>query len=249
MTELSLPPERRPRHIAIIMDGNGRWAESRGQSRSDGHRAGVEAVKTVVRAAREWDIQWLTLYAFSSENWNRPRMEIRALMRLPDLYFETELANSIENGIRIRCIGQQERLPRHVRRTLARAIEATRDNREMELVFALSYGSRSELVDAARRIARLVEAGALTAEAIDEKALAAHLDEPDLPDVDLLIRTGGEARVSNFLLWQSAYAELYFSRTMWPDFGRASLAEAIEWYAERERRFGRISAQLPPECL
>ncbi len=248
MTELPLPQDRRPRHIAIIMDGNGRWAESRGQTRSDGHRAGVEAVKAVVRAAREWEIPWLTLYAFSSENWSRPRMEIRALMKLPDLYFETELANCIENGIRIRCIGQLDRLPKHVRKTLSRAILDTRDQREMQLVFALSYGARGELVDAARRLAQAVESGRLSSDAIDEKTVTAHLDDPELPDVDLLIRTGGEARVSNFLLWQSAYAELYFTDTMWPDFDRACLAKAIDWYGERERRFGRTSAQLPEKC-
>ena len=247
MDDLSLPVTSRPRHVAIIMDGNGRWAERRGLPRSEGHRAGVEAVREIVRAAREWGISWLTLYAFSTENWNRPRKEIDVLLSLPEAYFEAELRSSIENGIRIRVIGQHDRLPPHVRSTLSNAVEATRDNNQMQLVFALSYGGRSEIVDAAKRILRAAEAGAIEGDALDEKTFAAYLDDPEMPEVDLLVRTGGEARVSNFLLWQSAYAELYLTEDLWPDFDRRALASAIEAFARRERRFGLTSAQVPDD--
>jgi undecaprenyl diphosphate synthase len=236
--------ERLPKHVAIIMDGNGRWAEQRGLERGAGHRAGVEAVRQVVRAAEELGIGWLTLYAFSSENWNRPKAEVDLLMQLPAEFFEAELPEVIQRNVRILAIGRQERLPAPVRQSLGDAIARTAHGTGMRLVFALSYGGRGEIVEAARRLLREHEQGRIEPEALDEKSFAAHLDEPELPDVDLLIRTGGERRISNFLLWQSAYAELLLSDVLWPDFGRRELEAALADYAGRERRFGRTSAQV-----
>ena len=226
------------------MDGNGRWAEQRGLERGAGHRAGVEAVRGVVRAAEELGIGWLTLYAFSSENWNRPKAEVDLLMKLPQEFFETELPEVIRRNVRILAIGRQDRLPGAVRRSLDDAISRTAGNTGMRLVFALSYGGRGEIVEAARRLLRDHELGRFDGESLDEKTFAAYLDEPELPDVDLLIRTGGERRISNFLLWQSAYAELVLSDVLWPDFGRAELEASLADYAGRERRFGRTSAQV-----
>jgi undecaprenyl diphosphate synthase len=237
-----------PRHVAVIMDGNGRWAERRGLARSEGHRAGVEAVRAVTRAAREIGIPWLTLYAFSSENWNRPKAEVEALMRLPEEYFASELEEAIANGVRIRCLGRRDRLPPSVRRSVEDAVRRTVQGTRMQLVFALSYGGRGEIVDAARRLLREHELRAVDPDALDEKSFAAHLDDPELPDVDLLIRTGGEQRISNFLLWQAAYAELHFSERLWPDFGRAELEEALRVFQARERRFGMTSAQVGPRA-
>ena len=239
-----LPHDRTPKHVAIIMDGNGRWAEQRGLERGAGHRAGVEAVRQVVRAAEALGIGWLTLYAFSSENWNRPKAEVDLLMQLPAEFFEAELPEVIRRNVRILAIGRQERLPAGVRESLRDAIARTAHGTGMRLVFALSYGGRGEIVEAARRLLREHDQGRLEPEALDEKSFAAHLDEPELPDVDLLIRTGGERRISNFLLWQSAYAELVLSDVLWPDFGRAQLEAALADYAGRERRFGRTSAQV-----
>jgi undecaprenyl diphosphate synthase len=233
-----------PRHVAVIMDGNGRWAERRGLDRSEGHRAGVEAVRVVTRAAREIGIPWLTLYAFSTENWNRPTGEVEALMRLPEEYFASELEEALANGVRIRAIGRRDRLPASVLRSLDEAVQRTQHGTRMQLVFALSYGGRGEIVSAARRLLREQELRHTDPESLDEKSFAAHLDDPELPDVDLLIRTGGEQRISNFLLWQSAYAELHFSECLWPDFGRADLEAALGEYQARERRFGRTSAQV-----
>jgi undecaprenyl diphosphate synthase len=239
-----LDHDRMPRHVAVIMDGNGRWAEQRGLERSAGHRAGVESVRAVVRAAEELGIGWLTLYAFSSENWNRPKAEVELLMKLPSEFFETELPEVIRRNVRILAIGRQERLPSAVRLSLGDAIERTAGNTGMRLVFALSYGGRGEIVEAARRLLREHDQTRLEPEGLDEKTFAAHLDEPELPDVDLLIRTGGERRISNFLLWQSAYAELVLSDVLWPDFSRAELEASLADYASRERRFGRTSAQV-----
>jgi undecaprenyl diphosphate synthase len=242
MSQLSR--ERLPTHVAVIMDGNGRWAEQRGLERGAGHRAGVESVRAVVRAAEELGIGWLTLYAFSSENWNRPRAEVDLLMKLPQEFFETELPEVIRRNVRILAIGRLDRLPAAVRRSLEDAIARTAHCTGMRLVFALSYGGRGEIVEAARRLLRDHEQGRVEAEGLDEKAFAAYLDEPDLPDVDLLIRTGGERRISNFLLWQTAYAELVLSDVLWPDFARPELEAALADYARRERRFGRTSAQV-----
>jgi undecaprenyl diphosphate synthase len=241
---VQLQRDRLPTHVAVIMDGNGRWAEQRGLERGAGHRAGVEAVRTVVRAADDLGIRWLTLYAFSSENWNRPKAEVDLLMKLPQEFFETELPEVIRRNARILAIGRQDRLPGAVRRALEDAIARTAHCTGMRLVFALSYGGRGEIVDAARRLLRDHEQGRIEAEGLDEKTFAAYLDEPELPDVDLLIRTGGERRISNFLLWQTAYAELVLSDVLWPDFGKRELEAALADYAGRERRFGRTSAQV-----
>jgi undecaprenyl diphosphate synthase len=241
---MPLQSDRMPSHVAVIMDGNGRWAEQRGLERGEGHRAGVEAVRAVVRAADALGIGWLTLYAFSSENWHRPKAEVDLLMKLPQEFFETELPEVIRRNVRILAIGRQDRLPSAVRRSLDDAIARTSRGTGMRLVFALSYGGRGEIVDAARRLLREHDSGRLDPESLDEKTFAAYLDEPELPDVDLLIRTGGERRISNFLLWQSAYAELVLSDVLWPDFGAAELEASLAEYGRRERRFGRTSAQV-----
>ena len=236
--------DRVPRHVAIIMDGNGRWAEARGLSRNEGHRQGLETVREVVRAAGDLGVDVLTLYAFSLENWNRPQAEVAELMRLLDHYLEVELEEVIANDIRVRVIGRLDRIPPSVRRRVEDAVERTRDARGRTLVFALSYGGRQEIVDAAKRLVRDAELGRLDAEHLDEKTFADYLYAPDLPDPDLMIRTGAESRVSNFLLWQIAYAEIYTTDVMWPDFRKENLAEALRDYQQRERRFGLTGAQV-----
>ena len=244
MSEARIDPKSIPRHVAIIMDGNGRWAERRGLSRIEGHRAGLESVRAVVRGARELGVRWLTLYAFSLENWNRPKSEVDELMRLLERYIELEIDEVLRNGIQVRTIGRNDRLPASVVEKIGGAVARTRENRDMTLAFALSYGGRAEIVDAARRLARDAEQGGLEADAIDEKVFASYLYDPELPDPDLLIRTGGESRVSNFLLWQIAYTEIYVSDLMWPDFRAEHLVEALRDYQSRERRFGLTSAQI-----
>ncbi|MEB2343446.1 MAG: isoprenyl transferase [Deltaproteobacteria bacterium] len=244
MQEERIRPDAVPRHVAIIMDGNGRWAERRGLDRIEGHRAGIESVRAVVRAAHELGVGQLTLYAFSTENWNRPKGEVDALMGLLEHYLDAELAELQRNRIRLRAMGRLERLPASVRAKLDHAICSTRDNSEMVVLFALSYGGRTEIVDAARRIAREAEQGKLDPEQIDEKVFAAYLYQPDLPEPDLLIRTGGESRISNFLLWQIAYSEIHVTDVMWPDFRKNDLVEAILSYQNRERRYGLTSAQV-----
>jgi undecaprenyl diphosphate synthase len=239
-----LSPEEIPRHVAIIMDGNGRWAQDRGLSRVEGHRQGLESVRAVVRAAHELGVGVLTLYAFSLENWNRPKLEVDELMRLLERYMEQELDEVDRNGIRIRSIGRRDLLPQSVQAKIAEAEERTRNNREMQLVFAVSYSGRAEIVDAARRLLRDAERGNVDPEQLDEKGFAAYFYEPELPDPDLLIRTGGEARVSNFLLWQIAYTELCISDVRWPDFRKKHLVEAFCDYQGRERRYGLTSAQV-----
>lgn len=244
MMESSFDSDRIPRHVAIIMDGNGRWAEQRGRSRDEGHRKGLEALREVVRAAHELGIQWLTLYAFSLENWSRPKSEVDSLMGLLEHYLETEIDEVMEKGIELRSIGRSDRLPPRIRKRVAAAVERTRGNREMHLVFALSYGGRSEIVDAARKLLRDAELGKVDPDGLDEKTFAAYLYDPEVPDPDLLIRTGAELRVSNFLLWQIAYTEIYTTDLMWPDFRAADLADAIREYQTRERRFGLTSGQV-----
>lgn len=244
MHERRIRAEAIPRHVAVIMDGNGRWAERRGLDRVQGHRAGIEAVRATVRAAHELGVRFLTLYAFSTENWSRPKGEVDALMGLLEHYLEAEIEELDRNGIRLRAIGRLDRLPELARAKLDEALHRTRDNGEMTVVFALSYGGRTEIADAARKLARDVEQGKLDPEQIDEKTFAAYLYDPELPDPDLLIRTGGEARVSNFLLWQIAYAELHVTDVMWPDFRKSDLVEAVWDYQQRERRYGLTSAQV-----
>jgi len=235
---------RIPQHVAIIMDGNGRWAEQRGISRSDGHKQGLESLRAAVRGANDLGIQWLTLYAFSLENWSRPKSEVESLMGLLEHYLETEIDEVMEKGIELRCIGRTDRLPPRIRDGVAAAVERTRGNREMHLIFALSYGGRAEIVDAARKLLRDAELGNVDPERLDEKMFAAYLYDPEVPDPDLLIRTGAESRVSNFLLWQIAYSEIYTTEIMWPDFREDDLARAVQEYQRRERRFGMTSAQV-----
>ena len=227
-----------PRHVAIIMDGNGRWAKRRGRPRAAGHRAGAEAVRGAVRAAAELGVEALTLYAFSSENWKRPADEVRDLMGLLRLYLRREMRALHEQNVRIRFIGEHESLSADIRSLMDEARALTAANTGLNLVLAINYGARREIVTAARRLAEEVARGALAPEEITEERFAAALSLPDLPDPDLVIRTSGEQRLSNFLLWQAAYAELLFLDILWPDFTQESFRAAVAEYARRERRFG-----------
>ena len=235
---------RLPRHIAIIMDGNGRWAKARNMERSYGHRYGVDAVRTVTEAATELGLKYLTLYTFSTENWNRPDDEITALMSLMVMAIERETPDLIKNNVRLQAIGDLSRIPAEVRERLDKCIEETSKGTGVTLILALSYSSRWEITEAARNISRAVAEGKRSADDISEETIGSFLATKDIPDPDLLIRTGGELRVSNFLLWQLAYAELYFTDEFWPDFGKESLYKAICNYQSRERRFGKTSEQL-----
>lgn len=240
-----LDPSSIPRHVAVIMDGNGRWATQRGLPRIAGHEAGADSVRDVVRACGELGVEALTLYSFSTENWGRPDDEVDALMALLARYLEHEAAELVRSRVRLRGIGQLDRLPAHVRELLAEVTHRTRNNDGLLLTLALSYGSRAELVDAVQRIATEVSQGRLRPEDVDESVIDAHLYTAGTRDPDLLVRTSGEMRLSNFLLWQVAYSEIYVTDVLWPDFRRPELEQAFEAYARRERRFGRISAQLP----
>ena len=236
-------PAKIPQHVAIIMDGNGRWAKQRGLPRLEGHRRGVEAVRTVVDAARAIGIRYITLYAFSVENWKRPAEEISGLMGLLDYFLKRELNNLIKNRVRLLTIGRTEALPENVRRELNRVIEATKDFTDWTLVLALNYGSRTEIADAARDYAVAVAAGKESGESSWEN-FSRYLYTAKIPDPDLLIRTSGELRVSNFLLLQCAYSEMVFMPVPWPDFGEAELRAAVDEYARRERRYGLTTEQL-----
>ncbi len=227
-----------PCHVAIIMDGNGRWAKMRGLPRVAGHRRGAEAVRRTVEAATELGISYLTLYGFSSENWKRPAGEIHDLMGLLRHYLRAEIADLHRNGVRLRIIGERDRLGPDITTLIENGERLTCENTRLNLTIALSYGGRAEIALAARRLARLVEAGRLSADGIDENAVAGQLLTVDMPDPDLIVRTSGEQRISNFLLWQSAYAELVFVDTYWPDFGKADLERAISDFCGRERRYG-----------
>src|ERR1700748_629841 len=232
-----------PLHVAIIMDGNGRWAAARGLPRAEGHRRGVEALRRVVRAASELGILYLTFITFSSENWSRPAAEIGALFGLLRRFIRNDLASLHRDGVRVRVIGERDGLEPDICALLNEAEDLTRDNERLNLVVAFNYGSRQEIARAAQRLAREVAEGRLPVAAVTAEALAARLDAPDLPDPDLIIRTSGEQRLSNFLLWQAAYSELVFVPTYWPDFDRAALENAIAEYHRRERRFGGLIAQ------
>ena len=227
-----------PRHVAIIMDGNGRWAKKRFLPRAAGHRAGVEAVRKVTRAARAMGIEALTLYAFSSENWRRPESEVSDLMGLLRLFIRSDLDELVRENVRLRVIGDYRRFAPDLVAMVDDALARTARNTGPILAIALNYGAQAELIAAARSLAEDVSAGRIAAEAIDEAAIEARLDTADLPPLDLLIRTSGEHRLSNFLLWQAAYAELLFVDTLWPDFDGDALAEAIDSYGRRQRRFG-----------
>jgi undecaprenyl diphosphate synthase len=235
---------RLPKHVAIIMDGNGRWAEKRSEPRLFGHKAGADSVRDIVEAARELGIKVLTLYAFSSENWNRPVKEVTGLMSILKKFLVSELARMQKNDICLSCIGELERLPDEVREVLLDSIAKTAGNSAMTLNLALSYGARDELAMAARRIAEACVSGQIAPRDISPELISSYLYTARLPDPDLLIRTGGEARLSNFLLWQLSYAEIYFTEVMWPDFRKEVFLKAILDYQKRERRFGRTGAQL-----
>lgn len=239
-----LNPHKLPRHVAVIMDGNGRWAKKKGLDRIAGHRKGVESVRDVVRTSRELGIKWLTLYAFSEENWKRPKYEVKALMNLLNRYLKAELNEMLDNGIRLACIGQTEKLPPDVQRSLWQIIEKTAHNKEMTLTLALSYGGRQEIVEAAKNMLRDIEKNRLNVKQITEERLSKYLYTSDIPDPDLLIRTSGEYRISNFLLWQIAYTEIYITPTLWPDFHKERYLEALLDYQKRERRFGSTGEQI-----
>ncbi|MBK6967451.1 MAG: isoprenyl transferase [Bacteroidales bacterium] len=235
---------RLPLHIAIIMDGNGRWATSRGEMRVFGHQNGVESVRQTSTAAAELGVKHLTLYAFSTENWKRPKCEVDALMNLLVQTLNSELGTLMENNIRLRAIGDLTHLQSGCYAQLMETMEKTRDNNRMDLILALNYSGRWEIAEAAHRIAREVAAGKLDPESVNPETFEKYLETSDIPDPELLIRTSGENRVSNFLLWQIAYSELYFSPKLWPDFRKNDLYEAILDYQNRERRFGMISEQI-----
>ena len=236
--------ESLPKHISIIMDGNGRWAKQKGYLRAFGHEEGTKAVRDVVEGSAEIGIENLTLYAFSTENWNRPKLEVDTLMRLLVSSLKKEIKTLIKNNIKLNAIGNLENLPKKAQKELGEVIEKTKNNNRMTLTLALSYGSREELIHAIKDISQKVKNEELSLDAIDESIINQHLYTQNLPDVDLLIRTSGEQRISNFLLWQIAYAELYFSTILWPDFRREDLYEAIYNYQTRERRFGKTSEQI-----
>jgi undecaprenyl diphosphate synthase len=233
-----------PRHLAVIMDGNGRWAKKRGLFRTKGHENGAKAVKQVVEACGEIKIPYLTLYAFSKENWNRPKIEVELLMTLLISSLKKELKNLQENDIRLLAVGNINELPNKVLKELLEVIDKTKNNKQLTLTLALSYGSRQEIVKTIKEISLKVKNNLISPENIDDSLINNHLYTQDLPDVDLLIRTSGEQRVSNFLLWQIAYAEMYFTETLWPDFNKEDLFEAVLNYQNRERRFGKTSEQL-----
>jgi len=241
---MTLDRSRLPRHVAIIMDGNGRWATARGLPRLEGHRKGADAVRDVTRAAREIGIEALTLYAFSAQNWQRPPEEVLGLMQLLLDYVRSERAEIMDNGIRLRAIGDIDKLPEFVRGPLLALCEESSGNTGMVLSLALSYGGRESILQAVRGLCQAVREGTLRPEDVDEGTIERSLWTYGLPPLDLLIRTAGEKRLSNFLLWESAYAELWFTDVRWPDFNRTHLYAALEDYARRERRFGKTSAQL-----
>ena len=235
-----------PTHLAIIMDGNGRWAKNLGKQRVFGHREGVKRVQEIVETAQREGIQYLTLYTFSTENWNRPKEEVSVLMRLLVRSLKTELNKMLKNGVRLNTIGNQDRLPEEVKEMLGECVEKTKNNDRLVLTLALNYGGKEELTQMVQQISLKVKNNIISPENVDETIINKHLYTQNLPEVDLLIRTGGEHRISNFLLWQIAYAELYFTPTYWPEFDTDALKEAIANYQNRERRFGKTSDQLIP---
>ena len=244
MTAIDIDIERLPRHIAIIMDGNGRWAKRRNQPRVFGHRQGAKSVRKVVEATARLGINNLTLYAFSTENWNRPKHEIKTLMKLLVNALKNELGLMMKNNIRLNAIGQTDMMPTNVQKELQEVLDETKENTGLVLTLALSYGARQEILRAVQEISHKVKNNIISVENVDDNIINKHLYTQNLPDVDLLIRTSGEVRISNFLLWQIAYAELYFTDELWPDFNETSLHKAIADYQKRERRFGKTSEQI-----
>jgi len=241
-----IDPNKLPKHVAVIMDGNGRWAKKKGAMRIFGHRNAVDAVREVTEGCGELGIKYLTLYAFSTENWNRPKAEIDGLMELLVNTLKQEIKRLNENGVKLKTIGDINQLPRNCQENLTWAIDKTKDNKGLTLILALSYSGRWEITEAVREIAKQVKTGNLQPEAINEQTIENYLTTSGIPDPELLIRTSGELRVSNFLLWQIAYTELFITPTLWPDFRKETLYEAILSYQQRERRFGKTSEQLNP---
>ncbi|MFV8345048.1 MULTISPECIES: isoprenyl transferase [Flavobacterium] len=233
-----------PKHLAIIMDGNGRWAKQQGLLRALGHESGTKSVKVIIEASAKLGIEFLTLYAFSTENWNRPKLEVETLMKVLINSLKKELVTLQKNNIKLNAIGNLEKLPKSAQKELLDVIDKTKDNTQMTLTLALSYGSREEIVSAVRNICNKVKNNIISIDTIDDSIINEHLYTQNLPDVDLLIRTSGEHRISNFLLWQIAYSELYFTDILWPDFKEQDLYEAIISYQKRERRFGKTSEQI-----
>ena len=239
-----LHTQKMPKHVAIIMDGNGRWAKQKGRLRVFGHENGTKSVREITETCVELNIENLTLYAFSTENWKRPKIEVQSLMRLLISSLKNEIKTLQDNDIRLQTIGNTDELPRKVQRELQDVISQTKGNKKMTLTLALSYGSRDEIINTIKQISIKVKNNIISPELIDESVINEHLYTRNLPDVDLLIRTSGEQRISNFLLWQIAYAELFFTEVLWPDFTKEDLYEAILSYQKRERRFGKTSEQL-----
>jgi undecaprenyl diphosphate synthase len=237
-TPVELDTTKLPAHVAIIMDGNGRWAKKRLLNRVNGHEKGSETVRTIVRTCRQIGISYLTLYAFSTENWQRPRAEVEALMALLKKFLQSERREMVENNIRLRVIGQTDRLPTKVREELDRTMAATRKLTGMNLILALSYGGRAEITRMVQEVAKKIKQGIIDPEAVNEGLISEHLYTCDIPDPDLLIRTSGEMRISNFLLWQIAYTELFITTTLWPDFSKEELLQILKDFTVRVRRFG-----------
>lgn len=229
-----------PRHIAIIMDGNGRWAKERSLPRTEGHRRGADSVRTITEACGELGVEYLTLYAFSSENWKRPKREVEALMKLLEAFLRTKTPEMIEQNVRLQAIGRLHDLPQSCQQQLHRSIEQTSQNTGLTLILALSYGGREEIIDGVKSLLESIERGHLDKGMIDTEVFSKHLYTRYYPDPDLLIRTSGEMRLSNFLLWQLSYTEFYITDTLWPDFGKADLVKAIRAYEKRHRRFGAV---------
>jgi undecaprenyl diphosphate synthase len=243
--EEGLDPGRIPRHVAIIMDGNGRWAQARGLPRVVGHRAGSDSVRAVIEGCNELGVAYLTLYTFSAENWRRPRLEVEALMALIEENMRREVEELHQKGVRVQAIGRLHELPQSLQDELARTQAFTRENKKLVLTLAINYGGRAEIVDAAARLAEQAARGALRPEDLDEEAFARSLYTAEMPDPDLLIRTAGEMRVSNYLLWQIAYAEIWVTPVFWPEFRREHLVEAIREYQRRTRKFGGVAPTTP----
>jgi undecaprenyl diphosphate synthase len=243
ITQIANAPFKAPRHVAIIMDGNGRWAAARGLPRAEGHRRGVEALRRTIRAAGEIGIEFVTIFSFSAENWSRPASEVHELMGLLRRFIRNDLAELHKNNVRVRVIGERQTLDPEIGRLLVEAEELTKNNDGLTLVVAFNYGARQEIGRAARRIAEEAMKGRFDPAAVTPDTVAQFLDAPDVPDPDLIIRTSGEQRLSNFLLWQAAYSELVFVPIYWPDFDRAALEAAIREYQQRERRFGGLVAK------
>jgi undecaprenyl diphosphate synthase len=244
MDQLVLDPNNIPQHIAIIMDGNGRWAKQQGKLRTFGHKHGVKAVREATEAAAELGVKYLTLYAFSTENWNRPKLEVKALMELLVITIAKEVDTLNKNNIRLETIGNIDDLPKRAKAELIKAKENTANNTHMTLILALSYSAKWEITEAVKQIAAKVKSGELNSSDINDDLISQHLTTKDFPDPELLVRTSNEHRLSNFLLWQVAYSEFYFTETLWPDFNKSEMIKAIYAYQNRERRFGKTSEQI-----